>query len=178
MHRYHLEREQIIDRSRRETFAFFSDARNLEALTPPFLKFRILTPSPIHMSEGTMIDYRIVLHGVPIKWRTLIETWAPEEKFVDTQLSGPYALWRHTHTFADTGDGRTIMKDHVEYAIPFGPLGRIVHGLFVHASIQQIFDFRAEMITTLLSGAENDAGSKDRRPVNGGEWNEPGNFAR
>lgn len=151
MHLYRLEREQIIDQPRSETFAFFSDASNLEKLTPPFLKFRILTPAPIEMKQGAHIEYRIVLYGAPIRWRTLIESWEPEDGFVDLQLSGPYSLWRHTHRFTERPDGKTIMQDTVEYSLPFGFLGRLVHWLFVRASLKQIFDYRAEMTSRLLT---------------------------
>lgn len=147
---YLLERTQIIPLSAEETFAFFSDAFNLERITPPFLRFRILTPPPIKMEQGTLIEYRLKLFGVPIYWRTLIEHWRPENFFVDRQISGPYALWRHTHTFEEVAPGQTRMEDVVEYSIPFGVLGRLAHTLFVKRMVNKIFDYRAIMTAQLL----------------------------
>ena len=150
MHTYILEREQIIPRSRCETFAFFCDAFNLERITPAFLKFRILTPAPISMAEGTLIDYELNLYGIPLRWRTLIERWQPEEKFADTQLNGPYDLWHHTHTFEELGPNRTLMRDRVLYRIPFGIFGRLAHWLFVRRSLEMIFDYRAKTTAEML----------------------------
>lgn len=140
----------MIPRSRSETFAFFSDAFNLERITPPFLRFRIVTPAPINMEAGTVIEYRLALFGAPIYWQTVIESWNPEELFVDTQTKGPYALWRHTHSFEEKGPLQTLMRDLVEYSIPYGALGRIAHGLFVERWLKQIFDYRAAMIARLM----------------------------
>ncbi len=145
-----LERTQIIPRSRSEVFAFFSDAFNLERITPPFLRFRILTPPPIKMAAGTVIEYRLRLFGTPIFWRTLIESWRPEESFVDSQTKGPYSLWRHTHLFEEISPGQTLMRDTVEYALPFGLAGRLAHSLFVRRWLDEIFDYRARMTSWLL----------------------------
>ncbi|MGE0887432.1 MAG: CDP-paratose 2-epimerase [Blastocatellales bacterium] len=150
MQTYILEREQIIPLSRSETFAFFCDAFNLERITPPFLKFRIVTPSPIHMAEGTLIDYELSLYGISFSWRTMIETWQPNGKFVDTQLCGPYDLWHHTHTFEEIAPNRTLMRDRVLYRIPFGIIGRLAHWLFVRRSLEMIFDYRAKATAELL----------------------------
>jgi ligand-binding SRPBCC domain-containing protein len=143
--RHVLERTQILCRPRPEVFAFFSDAQNLEAITPDFLRFRVVTPPPIPMAEGTLIDYRLSLHGAPLRWRTRIEAWVPGERFVDLQLSGPYRLWRHTHTFEDVPEG-TRMADRVEYELPFGPLGDLAHALFVRRQVEAIFDHRRRAI--------------------------------
>jgi ligand-binding SRPBCC domain-containing protein len=143
--RHVLERTQILRRPRSEVFAFFSDARNLEAITPDFLRFRVVTPAPIPMAEGALIDYRLSLHGAPLRWRTRIEAWVPGERFVDLQLSGPYRLWRHTHTFEDVPEG-TRMSDRVEYELPFGPLGSLAHALFVRRQVEAIFDHRRKVI--------------------------------
>lgn len=147
-----LEREQIIPRPRSEVFAFFSDATNLERITPPFLHFRIVTPTPIALGEGTLIDYRLRLYGVPFSWRTRIEAFEPDDRFVDTQLRGPYSLWRHLHEFESVDGGRaTRMRDRVEYAVPFGPLGDVARALFVTRSVEQIFDYRAKTIAELMA---------------------------
>jgi ligand-binding SRPBCC domain-containing protein len=124
-----LERAQVIKRPLADAFEFFGDAFNLEKITPPYLRFRILTPAPIAMRAGAVIEYKLSLGGVPFRWRTLIEEWEPGERFVDSQLTGPYALWRHTHTFEARGHARTLMRDRVEYRVPFGPLGRLTHVL-------------------------------------------------
>ncbi len=150
MYTYILEREQIIPRSRAEIFAFFCDAFNLECITPPFLKFRIVTPKPIRMDEGALIDYELNLYGLPFSWRTLIERWQPDEKFVDTQLNGPYTLWHHTHTFEQLGQDQTLMRDRVLYRIPFGIFGRLAHWLFIGRALEVIFDYRARATAEML----------------------------
>ncbi|HKS40967.1 MAG TPA: SRPBCC family protein [Blastocatellia bacterium] len=151
MKTYTLERTQVIERSRSETFAFFSDAFNLERITPPFLGFHMLTPRPIHMQEGTLLEYKLSLLGIPFYWKTLIEKWTPETSFVDVQLKGPYSLWRHTHTFEELDQNRTLMRDHIEYSVPLGVLGRIAHALFVRYSLKKIFDYRAAATARLLA---------------------------
>jgi ligand-binding SRPBCC domain-containing protein len=100
-----LEREQRLPSPPEEVFAFFADARNLEAITPPLLRFRVRTPEPIAMGAGTLLKYRLRLHGVPVGWTTVIADWEPPQRFVDVQVRGPYALWHHTHTFAADGGG-------------------------------------------------------------------------
>ncbi len=152
---YFLERRQLIQRPRSETFAFFSDMSNLERITPSFLRFRILTP-PIKMEAGTVIEYRLALFGAPVYWRTVIESWDPEESFVDSQIKGPYALWRHTHSFEEKGPRQTLMRDLVEYGIPYGALGRIAHALFVERWLKKIFDYRAAMIERLMEAEDKE----------------------
>lgn len=95
---------------------------------------------------GTLIEYRLRLHGIPVSWLTRIEEWIPGERFVDVQLRGPYALWHHTHEFAADGDGGTLMRDTVRYALPYGPLGEVAHRLFVARDLAAIFDFRTERV--------------------------------
>lgn len=151
MKTYTLERRQVIERSRRETFAFFGDAFNLERITPRFLGFQILTPPPIQMQEGTLLEYKLSFLGIPFYWKTLIEKWTPETSFVDIQLKGPYSLWRHTHTFEELEPNRTLMRDHVEYSVPLSFLGRIAHALFVKQSLKKIFDYRAAATARLLA---------------------------
>jgi ligand-binding SRPBCC domain-containing protein len=138
-----LTREQRLPAPPDEVFPFFADAGNLEAITPPWLNFHIVTPRPIDMRVGTLIEYRLTLHRVPVAWLTRIEEWVPGERFVDAQIHGPYALWHHTHEFEPDGDG-TLMRDTVRYALPFGPLGEIARRAFVARDLQRIFDFRAQ----------------------------------
>lgn len=145
-----LEREQWLPRAPEEVFAFFADALNLEAITPPWLGFSIITPHPIGMRAGTLIEYRLRLHRVPIAWLTRIEVWEPGVRFVDVQLSGPYRLWHHTHEFRADGTGATLMRDTVRYALPLGPLGEIARRLFVARDLERIFDFRREEVERRL----------------------------
>jgi len=145
MHVYVLRERQEVARPLDEVFEVFSRPENLEALTPDELRFRILTPKPVEMRAGTLIDYELRLSGVPIRWRTLITTCEPPHRFVDEQLKGPYALWHHRHTFTAV-DGGTAIEDEVHYALPFGPLGRIAHALYVRRSLRRIFAFRRGMI--------------------------------
>jgi ligand-binding SRPBCC domain-containing protein len=148
-----LEREQVIPRPRAEVFAFFADALNLEAITPPWLHFNVQTPRPIEMSAGTLIAYRMRLHGVPVRWLTRIESWEPDTRFVDLQLSGPYVLWHHEHTFAEHPEG-TLMRDAVRYALPLGPLGELARRAFVGHDLKRIFDFRAGTVARMLSDVQ------------------------
>jgi ligand-binding SRPBCC domain-containing protein len=140
-----LEREQLIPRSLAETWEFFQDAHNLEAITPAFLGFRVTTPKPIAMGEGALIDYRLRLHGIPVRWRTRIAAWEPDVRFVDEQVRGPYALWHHTHTFEARADG-TLMRDRVRYRLPLGLAGGIAHVAFVRRDLERIFDFRRDEV--------------------------------
>jgi ligand-binding SRPBCC domain-containing protein len=146
---YELRRETWINRPVEEIFDWFSDARNLEVLTPDFLRFRILTPGKIEMRPGAIIDYSLRVRAVPIRWRTTIETWDAPRSFTDTQTKGPYSLWHHTHRF-EARDGGTWMEDVVKYALPFGILGRFVHWLQVRRDVEKIFDYRTAKIKELF----------------------------
>ncbi|CAN5729163.1 hypothetical protein BH23DEI1_BH23DEI1_23260 [soil metagenome] len=148
---YHLRRSQRVSSPLEEVYAYFSDAENLDALTPPFLRFRILTPHPVHMRVGTRIEYALALFGVPLRWRTHITVWEPGRRFVDEQASGPYASWVHTHTFEGVGGG-TVIHDHVAYALPLGLLGAVAHTLFVRATLRRIFDFRHAATARAFAG--------------------------
>src|SRR3954469_13197015 len=140
-----LHREQRLDGTPEEVFPFFADARNLEAITPPLLRFRVVTPGPIDLHAGTFIQYRLRLHGVPVTWHTIIQEWDPPHRFVDVQVRGPYALWHHTHDFEAHPDG-TLMRDTVRYAIGFGPLGSGGARGFVRRDVEAIFDCRREAV--------------------------------
>lgn len=144
MREYLLHRSQRVPVPPSRAFDFYADARNLEPMTPPWLHFRLLTSSSSQMGAGTLLDYRLRLHGIPIRWRTRIETWDRPHRFTDVQLRGPYALWHHTHEFRPYGDDGCEMHDVVRYAIPFGPLGELARRLFVRRDLDRIFDFRRE----------------------------------
>lgn len=145
-----LRREQVLDVPVEEAFAFFSRAENLEAITPPLLRFRITGETPAEIRKGTLIRYRLRLHGVPVSWLTRIEEWDPPHGFVDRQIHGPYALWHHTHTFEPLGDERTRMVDLVRYGHRLGPLGTLAEHLLVNRDLTRIFDYRRDSIPPLL----------------------------
>lgn len=147
--RYALRASTSVARPLSEIFAFFSAAENLARITPPEMGFEILTPRPIPMREGTRIDYRVRVLGVPLRWRTVIDVWEPGQRFVDAQERGPYASWWHEHSFREEG-GRTLMEDTVLYAPPFGPIGRVSQHLFVARQLRHIFSYRAETIARLF----------------------------
>lgn len=138
--------ETVVPTSLDETFAFFSAATNLERLTPPWLNFRIRTPQPIHMGEGTLIDYQIVLYGMPIPWRTRIDVWEPGVRFVDRQLAGPYLWWHHEHRFEATAQGTRVI-DHVEYL----PRLSMLTSAFVSRDVNRIFAFRQRALMLQFS---------------------------
>ena len=146
-----LRREQHLPGPPEEVFPFFAEALNLEEITPAWLGFRVVTRAPIEMQAGTPIEYRLRLHGVPIRWRTTIAVWDPPRRFVDVQVSGPYLLWHHTHDFEPDGDGGTLMRDTVRYALPLGALGSVAHGLVVRRDLEAIFDFRRRAVLASLS---------------------------
>jgi len=135
---------------REEIFPFFADAGNLEAITPPWVNFHTLTPTPITMQTGTLIDYQLKIHGVPVKWRTRINAWEPPYRFVDEQLRGPYLKWVHEHTFEEQNGG-TLCRDRVDYAVPGGWL---IDKLLVRRDIERIFAYRRERIEELLMHRE------------------------
>ena len=152
---YRLTRNQRVARPREEVFAFFTDAANLALLAPPSVGFRLLTPLPIGMAAGTLLDYRLRLFGIPVRWRTRIELVEPPARFIDLQLAGPYRHWRHEHSFAEIPGG-TLIADAVDYEMPLGALGTLAHALVVRRTLAHIFDYRRARVAELL-GPELDA---------------------
>lgn len=141
--------EQYIPKPLEEVFAFYADARNLERLTPSWLRFEVLTPEPIEMAKGIRIDYRLKLRGLPMRWQSEITMWEPPLRFVDFQRRGPYSRWEHLHTFEQV-DGGTLVGDRVRYAVPGG---RLVDRLFVSRDVRRIFTHRGEKLTELFDAA-------------------------
>jgi ligand-binding SRPBCC domain-containing protein len=139
-----LERSQRITGDPSEIFEFFADAHNLEEITPPWLHFRTIE-APGRVSVGARIEYRLRLHGLPVRWVSRIEDWDPPHRFADAQVSGPYRHWHHTHTVEPDGDA-VVMRDRVHYSLPFGPLGELAHGVIVRRDLRRIFDYRREAI--------------------------------
>lgn len=134
-----------------DVFSFFADAFRLEEITPPWLHFHVLTPKPITLHAGALIDYKLRLHGLPIRWKTEISEWNPPYRFVDRQLRGPYRLWHHLHTFEER-DGGTLVKDHVDYSVPGG---RLVDRFFVRPDLHRIFAFRHQKLLEFFGQPKN-----------------------
>lgn len=146
---YVLKRSQWVPQPIEDVFAFFSDAANLELLTPSWLRLKIITPKPIEMRTNALIDYRLSLHGIPFHWQTKIICWKPPHRFEDLQIKGPYRLWHHTHTF-EAVDGGALLSDCLEYALPLDVLGRLIYASSVGRSVQSIFDFRNAKIREIF----------------------------
>jgi ligand-binding SRPBCC domain-containing protein len=141
--------ELWLPRTPEQLFPFFADAANLDAITPPWLHFHIVTPRPIAMRPGSLIDYHLRVRGLPLRWRTLIRDWQPPHRFVDEQLRGPYRQWVHEHTF-EASDGGTLARDVVRYAVP---LDWILHRWFIRPDIEKIFAYRQLALRRLLASA-------------------------
>ena len=147
MHLHTFRTEQLLPSAPASVFPFFADARNLERITPAWLNFQVVTLGSIEMRRGALIDYRIRLHGMPLRWRTEIREWDPPHRFVDVQLRGPYRMWHHTHTFAAVAGG-TLCRDEVRYAVPGG---RLLNWLFVRREVRAIFAYRTQALRRVFS---------------------------
>ena len=150
---WRLQAEQWLPAPPEEVWPFFSDARNLETITPDSLRFEVLTPTPIEMSEGTLIDYRLKVRGLPIRWRSRIAVWDPPRRFVDDQLKGPYRRWHHEHTF-EARDGGTLCRDVVDYELYGGPLAPLIHAVFVRPDVRKIFAYRQHVLEERFGRAD------------------------
>jgi len=145
MKTFEINMKQYINKPLDVVFEFFSKPENLEMITPESLSFNILTPTPIKMEKGSLIDYTIRLFGIPIHWRTLISDYEPPFRFVDQQIKGPYTFWHHTHTFQQV-DGGVEIIDKVKYSLPMGWLGTLVHSIWVRKDLEKIFEHRKTVI--------------------------------
>ena len=155
MKTYSLEFEQFIDLPIEDVFDFFSKPENLSLITPPRLRFDILTPTPLEMKEGQLIDYSLkILYLIKLHWRTLITDYQKPYKFIDQQIKGPYTLWHHTHTFEEK-DGGTLIKDNLKYVIPFGWIGRAIHFIYIKHDINGIFQYRHKILNDIFSEIKN-----------------------
>lgn len=159
-----LTRTSEIDLPRGQVFDFFADAGNLERITPPELNFHIITPQPIDLHEGALIEYDLKLRGFPIRWRTVISKWDPPYEFVDEQLKGPYAQWIHQHIFTELPGGATLIQDNVRYRLPLEPLGDVMH-FMVRKELDRIFDFRQKAVEEILSPAGDRSGDPAKDPT-------------
>jgi len=148
-----LEYKQFINKNIEEVFNFFSNPENLSLITPKKLNFNILTPSPIEMKDGQLIDYTIKLLGKKIRWRTMITVYEPPNLFIDQQLLGPYSLWHHKHVFKEVKNGVEII-DTIHYVVPFGIIGNIVNYFFIHRDLKNIFKYRKEVIEQYFKSKE------------------------
>jgi len=143
----HVLRSEVwIPHPRTEVFEFFSRAENLEALTPPWLHFSILSPTPIEMKTGTRIRYRLRLRGIPLRWESEITAWEPPHRFVDEQRRGPYDRWIHEHEFEEYEEGTTI-RDTVQYSVVGG---LFVDRVLVAPDLRRIFEFRRQKISEIF----------------------------
>lgn len=147
MREFSFRSEILLPRKRDEIFRFFADAGNLELLTPPWLSFHVLTPQPIKMQSGTFIDYKLRVHGIPLRWRSEITVWNPPVSFVDEQRRGPYRQWIHEHRFEERGD-QTRCTDYVRYSV-WG--GALANRLLVRRDVERIFAFRTEQLGKLFA---------------------------
>ncbi len=155
-----LKRRQFLPRPLDEVFSFFKKPENLSLLTPSSLHFQILTPSPVPMNAGSVIDYIITVSGMEMHWTTVIAEYEPPYRFVDVQLRGPYAFWHHTHLFEAGDDGGVWMTDEVRYAMPYGWAGEFVHLLWVEKQLNRIFDFRAHIVAAFLVAKKEHRGDQ------------------
>ena len=151
MRTFELTSELMLPRPPAEVFPFFADARNLERLTPPWLRFAVLTPGTIEMRPGATIDYRLSLRGVPIRWRSEITAWEPPFRFVDEQRRGPYRLWVHEHRFEER-EGGTLASDRVRYAV-WG--GRMVDRVLVRPDLERVFQYRRTVLRGIFESADS-----------------------
>jgi ligand-binding SRPBCC domain-containing protein len=150
MKTFELKKQQFVPRPLGEVFQFFEKPENLATITPQWLGFHILTPSPIRMKEGTVIEYSIRVMGVRRRWKSRISMYNPPHAFADEQLEEPYTFWRHTHGFAEANGG-TLITDNIHFKLPFGAMGRLVHALVIRRQLEGIFNHRRQVIEKVFT---------------------------
>ncbi len=168
---YTLKREQVVPRPLENVFPFFTKAENLALITPPSLGFRVLTPSPVAMDRGRIIDYTIKLLGVEVRWRSMITTFEPPLRFVDEQIMGPYSFWHHTHTF-ETRGADTLVCDEVRYALPLPMPGiprDLLQRMYVRPNLEYIFDYRRDVIAKMFGSVVQETSPDPPSPEAGAE---------
>lgn len=163
---HQLERRQVVCGDLSHVFGFFQDPRNLEAITPPWLRFEVVSSSDERVRRGSEIEYRLRWQGIPVRWRSCISEYKEGECFADEMVSGPYRSWYHRHLFRPVPGG-SEMIDVVEYELPFGPLGRLVHTAIVRAQLEAIFDYREGAISRIFSASLGESGRRNDRPGEG-----------
>lgn len=156
MAEYILTRKLTLDLPIEKVFDFFADAGNLERITPPELNFKIITPQPIDIKKGALIDYQLKLRGLPLTWKTIISTWNPPHVFVDEALKSPYKQWIHRHAFTEISENRTLIEDQVKYRLPLEPFGDLAHW-FVRRELDYIFDYRQKEVKEILQSEDKTA---------------------
>ena len=156
---HQLKTELWLPRRRDEVFQFFADPANLERLTPGWLRFKMITEEPPALKEGIRLDYRLRIHGVPIKWQSEITAWNPPHRFVDQQSRGPYRLWVHEHTFIEH-DGGTLVRDNVQYSVPGGTL---VQKFLVAPDLDRIFKYRHKVLKESFNSKKLTPALKENR---------------
>ena len=159
---YQLRKEQFVGRPLTEVFSFFESPGNLAVITPPSMRFRILTHPPIVMRQGAVFEYRVRVMGVRMRWKSLISEYTPPFRFVDEQVKGPYTFWHHTHTFTEVPGG-TMIGDEVRYAMPFGIVGSMAHCLAVRRQLEHIFSHRSQVMCTMFGADRGSIRTTDTR---------------
>lgn len=162
-----LERRQTVTGNLEEVFGFFEDPTNLEAITPPWLNFEIVSSTDGEVRAGTELEYRLRWLGVPMGWKSRISEYERSRHFADEMLSGPFVSWYHRHVFTEVPEG-VEMLDDVAYELPLGPLGRLVHRLGVRRQLDAIFDYRRDTIAGISEGAGFDHSDRDPRSPSSG----------
>ncbi len=151
-----LTRKLTLDLPIEKVFDFFADAGNLERITPPELNFKIISPQPIDIKKGALIDYQLKLRGLPLTWKTIISTWNPPHVFIDEALKSPYKQWIHRHTFTKLSENQTLIEDEVKYRLPLEPFGDLAHW-FVRRELDYIFDYRQKTVKEILQPEDKKA---------------------
>ena len=154
MENFTIYRSQFIDKPRDVVFSFFSKPENLEYITPPYLHFKIMNTLPVSMKEGQIINYKLRIRGISIKWSSLIKSYSPPFNFIDEQIKGPYSVWHHTHEFIEEKNGTRII-DNIIYKIPLGFIGKLINHFWVAKDLEKIFNYRQDKVNEFFKNKED-----------------------